>query len=51
VILKFQIAFVIKNENGREIAAVFRLSQFGIIPAIEIWTSPPLRKYVNSFFK
>jgi hypothetical protein len=45
------ISYVIKSDDGREIAVVFRLSQFSIIPAIEIMTSPPLRTYFKWFFK
>ncbi len=45
------ISYVIKSDDGREIAVVFRLSQFSIIPAIEIMTSPPLRTYFKRFFK
>ena len=45
------IVAVAKSEDGREIAAIFRVTLFGIIPAIEIWSSPPLKNYVASFFK
>jgi hypothetical protein len=30
---------------------VFRLTQFGIIPVIEIFTSPPLKRFVIDFFR
>jgi hypothetical protein len=45
------ISFASHSENGREIAAVFRLTQFGIIPVIEIFTSPPLKRFVIDFFR
>jgi hypothetical protein len=40
-----------QDDVGREVAAMLRLSQFGLIPAIEILTSPPLKRHVANFFK
>jgi hypothetical protein len=40
-----------RDDVGREVAAMLRLSQFGLIPAIEILTSPPLKRHVANFFK
>jgi hypothetical protein len=45
------ITYVTRSEKSREIAALFRVSQFGVIPAIEIYTSPPLTRFVKGIFK
>jgi hypothetical protein len=45
------ITYITRSEKSREIAALFRVSQFGVIPAIEIYTSPPLTRFVKGIFK
>ena len=48
IVLGLIISATDKTDRGRELAAVVRLSQFGIIPAIEIVTSPPLKRFAQS---
>ena len=51
IFMALVISYAFRSEGSREIASMFRISQFGVIPAIEIYTSPPLTKYVKGLWK
>ena len=51
IIMALVVSITAKTERERELGAFLKVMQFGIIPAIEIATSPAIRRYVLSFFK
>jgi hypothetical protein len=51
ILMALLFSIFAKTDHARELGAVFRLSQFFIIPLIEILTSPPLKRYISSYFK
>ena len=51
IIMALVLSLTAKTEQARELGALLKIMQFGIIPAIEIVTSPAIRRYVLSFLK
>jgi hypothetical protein len=51
IIMALTLSLIAEAETARELGTIFRILQFAIIPAIEIVTSPPLKRYISSFFK
>ena len=51
ILMTLIFSLTLKTDHRRELGAVFRLSQFFIIPLVEILTSPPLRRFVFFLFR
>ena len=51
IIMTLIFSLTLKTDHRRELGAVFRLSQYFIVPLVEILTSPPLQRYVSNTFR